>query len=428
MERWNTIERVPAPVFGPAYGPLTGMRVLCNGTIIAAPFAATMLGDFGAEVIQIERPNIGDPAREQAPHVKSNDKKISASYIQNGRNRLSLTLNTNMKYPESKEIFLSLIKNVDVWIENMVWIDKKGITDEMLLEINPKLVICHVSGFGRPQFGGDPETCDRPSYDPIGQAESGFMFLNGFPEPQPVLWTASFENDYVTALFAAFGIVTAYLNMQKTGKGQVIDAAQVEAGARVLDDAFSAWINAGLLKTRYGNKVPTFQPANVYKTKDGKYALVGAYGPDVYERSLKAMDIDTNEFPYLEAGATPQAVASPLGHKLERRVQSFVKEHDSKTIYEKFKKFRVPFATAKNVQEIYDDTHWHSRNNFVKVVDGTLNKEVEAFGIVPKMSGTPGQVWRGAPSLGQDTEAILSKLLGYSYREIAGLKGKGIID
>lgn len=428
MARWEIIERVAAPTFGPAFGPLTGMRVLCNGTIIAAPFAASLLSDFGAEVIQIERPNLGDPARGQAPQVVNGDKTISAVFLQNGRNRLSFGLNTNMKYPESKEIFLSLIKNVDVWIENMVWIDKLGITEEMLLEVNPRLIICHVSGFGRPKFGGDPEICDKPSYDPIGQAESGFMYLNGFADPQPVLMAATFINDYITATFAAFGIVTAYVNVQKTGQGQVIDVSQAEAGARVLDDNFSAWINAGWLKQRYGNKIPIFQPGNTYRTKDGKYGLVGAYGRDVYERCLKSMDIDINEFPYLEAGGSPQAVSSPLGQELERRVEAFVTNHDSQYLYENFKKYNVPFATARTAQEIYEDPHWHSRNNFIKYVDETLNKEVEAFGIVPKMSNTPGQVWRGAPTLGQDTEAILRQLLGYSDSEIAGFKGKGIID
>jgi crotonobetainyl-CoA:carnitine CoA-transferase CaiB-like acyl-CoA transferase len=428
MERWKIIERVPAPAFASVYGPLTGMRVLCNGTINAAPFAATMLSDFGAEVIQIERPNIGDPGRGQAPQVVNEGKAISAVFIQNGRNRLSFTLNTNLNYPESKEIFLSLIKNVDVWIENMVWIGKLGITDEMLLEVNPKLIICHVSGFGRPQFGGDPEICNKPSYDPIGQAESGSMFLNGFPEPQPVLRSGAFINDYITAIFAAFGIVAAYVNVQNTGQGQVIDVSQAESGARILDDAFSAWINAGWLKKRNGNKVPVFQPGNTYKTKDGKYGLVGAYGRDVYERCLKSMNIDVEEFPYLEAGCSQEAVNSPLGRELERRVEEFVTSHDSHYLYQNFKNFNVPFATARNAQEIYEDPHWHGRNNFVKYVDETLGKEVEAFGIAPKMSKTPGQVWRGAPTLGQDTAAILSRLLGYSDDEIAALKGKGIID
>ena len=145
MERWEKLEKKPAPLFTKEFGPLSGIRVLLNGSVVAAPFAATMMSDFGAEVIALERPKIGgDTARHQKPQIENGDKHISGSWMQNARNKLSFTLETNLKkVPQSKEIFLSLIKNVDVWIENMVWIEKLGITDEMLLEVNPKLVICH---------------------------------------------------------------------------------------------------------------------------------------------------------------------------------------------------------------------------------------------------------------------------------------------
>jgi len=113
------------------------------------------------------------------PRLYSDDgtAQTSAAWAQAARNRMSFTLNTNMKYPEAKEIFLSLIKQADVWLENMVWIEKLGITEEMCLEVNPDLIISHISGFGRPQFGGNPAVCNRPSYDPVGQAESGVMFF-----------------------------------------------------------------------------------------------------------------------------------------------------------------------------------------------------------------------------------------------------------
>lgn len=428
MEKWNEIQRVPAPALAPAFGPLTGMRVLVNGTIVAAPFASTLLGEFGAEVIQIERPNIGDPYRGQSPQVVRGDKSISAAWIQAGRNRLSFTLNTNMKYPESKEIFLSLIKNCDVWIESMVWIEKLGITEEMLFEVNPKLIIVHISGFGRPQFGGNPEICDRPSYDPIGQAEGGYMFLNGFPEPRPPQYAASFINDYVAALFAVNGILTAYINAQRTGKGQVVEIAQVEAMARILDDAFSCWMNAGVLKQRFGNKIPIFQPANMYKAKDGRYVYIGAYGPDVYGRALQAFGIDINEFPFEKAGNSREAVSSELGQELERRMTEWMEARTAQEIQDHMCKFRVPLGIAKTIQDIYEDPHWHQRKAFIEYEDQTIGDKVKAFGFVPKLSETPGQVWRGAPALGQDTEVILNKLLGYSEEKIADLKGRGIID
>lgn len=428
MGRWKNIEKKAAPYFMPSYGPLSGMRVLMSATIVAAPFASTLLGEMGAEVIQLELPKIGDPFRKQFPPITHEDREVSAGWVQNGRNRLSFTLNTNMKYPESKEIFLSLIKNADVWLENIVWLDKLGITEEMLFEVNPKLVICHVSGFGRPQFGGIPEICDKPSYDNIGQAEGGYTFLNGFPEPSPPTFAASFINDYLTALFTAFGISAAYANVLRGGKGQVVDIAQVETQARILDDAWTVWANLGIVKERFGNKVPIFQPGGVYRAKDGRYVSLGAFGPAVYSRFINALGLDLEYFNYDAAGATKTAVNSPLGQELRHKTEEWIESRTAQECYEQLTKFKVPCGIAKTTQEIHSDPHWQSRGNFIKYVDQTLEKEVEAFGFVPKLSGTPQQVWRGSPRLGQDTDAILTDLLGYTEAEVQGFRGKGIID
>jgi crotonobetainyl-CoA:carnitine CoA-transferase CaiB-like acyl-CoA transferase len=428
MERWKNLEKKPAPYFIPTFGPLSGMRILMSATVVAAPFGASLLGEMGAEIIQVELPNIGDPYRKQYPPMTNGDKEVSAGWVQNGRNRLSFTLNTNLKYPESREIFLSLIKNADVWLENIVWLEKLGITEELLFEVNPKLIICHVSGFGRPQFGGNPEICDQPSYDVIGQAEGGYTYLNGSPEPSPPTFAASFYNDYLTAMYTALGIVAAYTNVLNGGVGQVVDVAQVEAQARVLDDAWTVYANMGIVKQRSGNKVPIFQPGGIYKAKDGRYVSLGAFGPAVYYRFIKAMELDPDYFTYEGAGGTKDAVNSPIGQELRVKTDEWIGSHTAQECYEHFKKFRVPSGIAKSTEDIYNDPHWQSRGNFVKYTDETLGKEVEAFGFVPKLSKTPQQVWRGAPTLGQDTEAILGQLLGYSEAEIAGFRGKGIID
>ncbi|HLO26873.1 MAG TPA: CoA transferase [Geobacteraceae bacterium] len=428
MGRWKNIEKVPAPHFIPKYGPLSGMRVLMSATVVAAPFGASLLSEMGAEIIQVEFPNIGDPFRKQYPPITHEEREISAGWVQNARNRLSFTLNTNLKYPEAKEIFLSLIKNADVWLENIVWLDKLGITEELLFEVNPKLIIAHVSGFGRPQFGGIPEICDKPSYDNIGQAEGGYTFLNGFPEPSPPTFAASFYNDYLTAMFTAFGITAAYANVLRGGQGQVVDIAQVEAQARVLDDAWTVYANMGIVKQRFGNKVPIFQPGGVYKAKDGRYISLGAFGNAVYSRFLKALDLDIDYFNYEAAGATREAVNSSLGQELRNKTDEWIASRTAHECYEHLNKFKVPCGIAKTTEEIYNDPHWQSRGNFIKYTDETLGKEVEAFGFVPKLSGTPQKVWRGAPRLGQDTEVIMSQLLGYSDAEISSFKGKGIID
>lgn len=427
MSRWMKIERVPAPALMPKYGPLTGMRVLMTGSIVAAPFAASLLAEYGAEVIHVERPNVGDPYRDQAPVIRRGDRKVSAGWIQEARNKLSLTLEINLKIPESKEIFLSLIKNCDVWVENMVWTEKLGITEQMLLEVNPKLIIAHISGFGRPQFGGVPTECDRPSYDPIGQAEGGYMFVNGFPEPSPPSHAATFINDYMTAMFAVNGILMAYIHSQKTGKGQAVDIAQIEAMSKVLNDTFVQYFMLGKIRERKGNKVAIFQPGNLFKTKDEKYLYIGAYGPAVYGRFVKALELDLNKYSHEAAGGSIEAINSELGLELNEIATEWVAARDAEAAKQYLLSLKVPCGIVRTSAELAASEHYQKRGNFIEYEDETLGETVKGFGFCPKMSETPAQVWRGAPAIGQDTEAILNTLLGYSYTEIEAFREKGVI-
>ena len=190
----------------PEFGPLSGMRVVGAGSLIAMPFAASMLAEFGAEVIQIERPSAGDTYRTFGPLARDEDGAcVGAAWIQEARNRLSMTLELRPDSRDAHEIFLGLIRESDVFIENMVWLDKLGIHDDELLRVNPALVIVHISGFGHREFGGVPEICARASYDMIGQAFSGYALYNGYPD-RPPLMVAPAVSDYVTALFSLFGL------------------------------------------------------------------------------------------------------------------------------------------------------------------------------------------------------------------------------
>ncbi|SHF99247.1 Crotonobetainyl-CoA:carnitine CoA-transferase CaiB [Desulfacinum infernum DSM 9756] len=442
MERWKKVQRVPTPALIPPYGPLAGMRVLMTGNVVAAPFAAGVLAEYGAEVIHVERPGVGDRYRGQDPMVTFDekeqrfvlaspdtprDRKVSTGWIQEARNKLSFTLELNMRVPEAKDIFLSLIKNCDVWIENLVWLEKLGLSDEMALEANPRLVIAHISGFGRPQFGGVPEECDRPSYDPIGQAEGGYMFLNGYPEPMPPMPGASFINDYMTAMFCVSGILMAYIHAQKTGEGQVVDVSQVECMSKCLNDTFVNYLTLGAVKERYGTKLPISQPGDVYKTKDG-YIYLMAFGPVVYNRALQAMGIDYQKYSHAEAGASSEAVNSPLGRELDGLIRAWLAERTSEEAMAQFRKYKVPCGIPRSVADLASSEHYRKRGNFVEYEDQTLGRKVKAYGFAPKMSKTRPQVWRGAPRLGQDTERVLRKILGYGDAEIEALKGRGIID
>ncbi len=429
MERWEKLEKKPAPLFTKEFGPLSGIRVLLNGSVVAAPFAATMMSDFGAEVIALERPKVGgDTARHQVPQIKNGEKHISGSWMQNARNKLSFTLETNLKkVPESKEIFLSLIKNADVWIENMVWIEKLGLNDQMLLKVNPKLVICHVSGFGTPAFGGQPRHLNRACYDPLAQAESGWCLLQGFPD-KPPYYAQQYIGDYLSGLFAVNGILMALRHVAHTGKGQVIDATLCESYMRVMDDNFTIWGEAGIQKQRQGIKQNTYQPAGIFATKDGKYINLGAYGRGAYEKVIKGFGLDLEKYSYEAAGGSKEALESDLGKELDKKFEEYFLSHTAQEAIDILIDNNLGASVIKDCKDVMEDEHWKERNDWVTYEDQTLEKEITAFGFAPKLSETPGEVWRGAPRLGQDTYDIMTKLLDYTPEEVEALKGKGVID
>ncbi|MEM2431812.1 MAG: CoA transferase, partial [Candidatus Bathyarchaeia archaeon] len=172
MKSLRNIGRKSAPLFAPSFGPLSGIRVLSAGSIVAGPFIGILLADCGAELIHIESTE-GESWRYVGPFIEGDGRRIGSEYASGVRNRLHIAL--NLRTEEGKEIFYGLINQSDIFIENMVWLEERfGISDEQILSVNPKIVIVHVSGYGKAKFGGDPEKCSRASYDLIAQAYSGW--------------------------------------------------------------------------------------------------------------------------------------------------------------------------------------------------------------------------------------------------------------
>ena len=390
------------------------------------PHAASMFADFGAEVIHIERPNYGDTYRTLAPFVKDGDKKVSSSWAQDARNRLSMAVELNMSIPESRDIFLGLTENVDIWFENLVWLDKYGISDEMCQQVNSRLVIVQVSGLGRPQFGGVPEVCERPSYDMIGQCADGWTNLVGFPEPDPPSLIRPWSSDYYSALTAAFAAMTALWNVRQTGEGQVIDVAQFEANARVLSDTFVTYLSARMNRQRTGNKSSAFQPYDIFQAKD-RWVVVGAFGPAVYERFVKAIGLDSAYYTWQECSSSIEAVSSEKGQERDRITREWIGERTAKEFEEHMARFKVACTIVVSAKDADESEHWHARGDFAEYEDQTLGCNVKALGIIPKFSKTPAQIWRGAPALGQDTDRVLTTILGYSSSEVAQMREKGVI-
>ena len=210
------------------FGPLQGVRILSTGPLMAQPFAASLAGEMGAQVIQIERPGVGDAAWRYLEFLMDckDGSTIAAGWVQTRRNSFHITLDLSSQ--RGKELFLNLIPQVDIWMESSIpgaykeW----GLDDETVLKTNPKIVITHVSGYGQ---DGHPDYLGRASYDFIGQAFGGLMNLTGFPEPDPPVRAAPWTGDFITGLFCLWSSLAGYIYAQRTGEGQVIDLAQFEA-------------------------------------------------------------------------------------------------------------------------------------------------------------------------------------------------------
>jgi len=424
------VERIPTPLFPPGYGPLSGIRVLVAGSIVASPTVGTLLGDLGAEVIHIERPGTGDTMRLIPPFYEAEGKKIGGEFVCVRRNELSAGL--DIRSDEGKNIFYELIKQSDIFVESLVWLEERyGIRDADIFRANPKISIVHVSGYGRPEFGGDPEKCKRGSYDIISQAYSGWCRLASTPEYE-VYRLPLYAGDYVTALFGVIGALAAYVHAQKTGEGQVVDAAQFEANARIIEMYHTMYYNLGILREREGvYRVFNQQPYGLYKAKDG-WVAIGAVGPLTYERFTKALSdatgINPEDFPYEECSGTPEAINSSKGKELDRILGEYLKDHTRKKVEEYFNKYNVPCSIVSTPDDILKDEHWLKRGDIVEVLDLTTGTLVKQIGIVPKFSKTPGKIWKGVPKLGEDTKEVLKRLAGLSEEKLKQLKEDGVID
>ena len=258
----------------PAFGALQGLTVIDTGTVVAAPFACELAAEAGAQVIRVSLP---DPdILELSPYrLQNGEESVSTWWAQENRNKLDMVL--DLTRPESKEILGGLLARADIWIESSrpgTYAERLGLTDEWALGLNPRLVVVHVSGFGQ---DGDPDTYRRASYDVIGQAFSGSMSMNGEPDGPPMK-ANPFANDYVTALFALWSALAAYISAQRTGRGQVVDVAQYECQFKLLACGLMDYLMLGQEHPRTGNVDPSgLQPYGIYPTREG-YLSIGAIG------------------------------------------------------------------------------------------------------------------------------------------------------
>ena len=415
------LERPPTPCIAPTFGPLQDIRVVGTGCLVAQPYIGTKLAEFGAEVIHIERPG-GDVFRFTAPQLTRGPRPHGCDEAEVTKNKLSLGL--DLKQARGVELLMALWKISDVWMESSMpgTLDRSGITSELALAVNPSLVIVRVSSYG--QYGSE-DYLGRPGYDAIAQAYGGMMNLTGDPAGPPQR-AKTYTGDYITALTGWASTMMALWEVKKSGRGQVVDLAQYEAVAQTNGNTLPLFTGESGLYGHTGNRPPGFQPYDTFKCSDG-WVYIGALGGPIYDRVPKFLGLDPVEYSYDECSKDAAAVDSEKGRELDRRLREYCAARTSLAVETELNQAKIACARVYNVRDQYHDAHYAAREMTVPVLDRQSGVPIRVYGVVPKMSLTPGRIWRGAPSVGDDTTDILATMLGLSETEIAALYAEQIV-
>ena len=406
------------------FGPLQGVRILSTGTIIAQPFAAALAAEMGAEVIQIERPGIGDVTRGLGLSLglgvgDSDGFPIGSLWAQERRNTFYITL--DFAAPEGRELFLRLIAGAGIWMESSKagTYAKWGLDDATILAANPSIVITHVSGYGQT---GHPDYLNRASYDPIGQAFGGTMGITGSPDPDPPMTASPLPADYTTAQICLWSSLAAYIHAQRTGQGQVIDLAQYEAVHKVMSGTMMEYFETGTTRQRRGNQSGHNQPFGTYPAKDG-WVVVAALGT-VFGRLCTVLDLDPTAEHWQQARTELQSIA---GIEFDAILRGWLADRTVQEIVDILNAAQVGCSAVMTAQDIAEDPHYQAREVHAEWEDLQLGRTVKGIGIVPKFSETPGKIWRGSVPLGHDNEAVYRRFLGMEDAELKRLQKRGII-
>lgn len=404
----------------PEYGPLSGIRVLLTGVAFAGPYAARWMGDMGAEIIKVEIPGAGDTSRV-GPRMKNGS---VPKWLSLGRNMNSFEFNMNFeKSPASREVFVDLIKQCDIWINSVPNIGKHGPTDELCFEVNPKLVIVHISGFGLAESGGVAPYLGKPCVDPVGQAFSGLAMMNGMPDG-PYLTANPLVCDITTSLVAVTGALAAYTSAQKTGKGQVVDAAMYESAGLLMNYQWCEQLNMHRPYKRSGPHNPLWKPFGYYKCADGEWVSVGVWGLGIWKKFCGLMGVTMEDFPYM---ATCGQEDPEKVQKMEELWYAWLEKHTASEVENIFMETGIPVSKINSAEDAYQHPHWNSRGDFIKMTDPTTGDEIVDFATVPRFLGTPANVYKAGPLLGQESDMVMRRILGYSEEKIKELKEAGAV-
>jgi crotonobetainyl-CoA:carnitine CoA-transferase CaiB-like acyl-CoA transferase len=395
-------------------GPLKGIRVVEFGTLIAAPFAARLFAEFGAEVIKIEQPGSGDPLRTWR---KLHEGTSLWWYLQS-RNKKSIAL--DLKSPDGLAIARDLAAGADVVIENLKpgGLEKLGLGWDVLSKDNPNLTLVRISGFG--QTG---PYRDKSGFGAIGEAMGGLRYTTGSPDAPPARVGVSI-GDSLASLHGVIGALMSLLHVKTgQGKGQIVDVSLYESVFNMMESLVPEYAHSGHVRTRSGGSLPGITPSNTYETADGQYAVIAGNSNAIFKRLMQVIGrADLADDPALahNDGRVPQTAM------IDRAISDWTSRHSMDDVLAALEAADVPSGRIYSVADIVTDPHFLARDMILPAeLPGGAN--VKMPGITPKLSETPGAVhWQG-PTLGQHTDEVLGSI-GRSSDEIARLRKSGVVQ
>jgi crotonobetainyl-CoA:carnitine CoA-transferase CaiB-like acyl-CoA transferase len=384
---------------------LDSIRVVEMTEALAGPYCAMLLGDFGADVIKVERPGVGDQSRGWGPPFVGTE---SAYYLAANRNKRSIALNYD--HPRGAEALQKLIASADVFIANqpsLASLQKRGIDPDLLCARFPRLIYCSITGYG---FTGPK--AGMPGYDILAQAESGLMSFTGEPGGGPVRYPIAIA-DMTCGMYAAMGILAALYAREKTGRGQFIDMALFDSQLTWLANAGSSYLNAGVSPKRWGNAHPNIVPYEAYRGGDEKYFVLGVGTDALWKRFMQVMNIQA------DIGSDERFTTNALRIKnreiLVPLLQSIFKQEPSASWLEKFAIAKIPAGPINTVAEAIEDKQTRARGLIVQLEHPTLGTAKSIANPI-RFSNTPVSYRLPPPLLGEHTTEVLQSL-GYSAED-----------
>jgi crotonobetainyl-CoA:carnitine CoA-transferase CaiB-like acyl-CoA transferase len=395
-------------------GPLSDIRVIEMGQLLAGPFCGQLLADFGAEVIKVEQPGIGDPMREWG---REKPQGVSLWWSVVARNKKSIEVNA--REAEGQRIVRDLVAKSDILIENFRpgTMERWGLGYEDLARINPRLVMIRVSGFG--QTG---PYASKAGYGSIGEAMGGLRYVVGDPATPPSRMGISI-GDTLAATFACIGGLMALHARDRLGRGQVVDSAIYEAVLSVMESLITEYDQTGYVRERTGAILPNVAPSNVYPTKDGVFVLIAANQDGVFRRLAEAMgrpDLATDPR-YATHGARGERQA-----ELDALISDWTAGLDREELGRILDDAGVPRGDILRPPEMLADAHFEARRAIVEVLHPRLGK-LRMQNVAPRLSATPGAVRTVGPELGQHNSEIFRGLLGIDEPRLGALRQSGVI-